>query len=439
MLGLRPFQIVLLAGSLFIFLGSIAFLSVYRPDPDEDILKITDEVMIWGTLDRAVIDRQLRKITGNNERFSSIKYREYSEEEFIPEFVDALAEGQGPDLIVIPHYQLVELRSKLYALSYDFYTERTFKDTYIEGAEIFALSDGIYALPFAADPLIMYWNRDIFSNSNIAVPPRTWETLRNDTVPRLTRTGGAFDIIQSAVALGEYRNIRNALPILSMLMLQSGSNMVIESQDNYQIALQRGRTSGTGAGLSPGTASLSFYTEFANPASSLYSWNRSLPEDRQRFLSGDLALYFGLGSEVESLQRANPNLNFDVAQVPQGATASTLRNYAVFYGLAIPKQAKDVGVSYQVAATLVAPESAKTLAEGVDMAVVHRSTQAAGSIDQFQQVRNEAALIARGWLEPTRKATEQAFQTMVEDVTSGRIQVTGAINDAVERLRLAFE
>ncbi len=64
-----------------------------------------------------------------------------------------------------------------------------------------------------------------------------------------------------------------------------------------------------------------FYTRFARPDNTLYSWNRSFSSDRDRFVSGDLALYFGYGSEGKELERLNPNLNFDIAEVPQGATA----------------------------------------------------------------------------------------------------------------------
>lgn len=439
MLNLRPFQVVLLAGSLMIFIGSISFLALYRPSPDDDIVRITEDIEIWGTLDKRPIEQQIQKITNDSDRFSQIKYTEMSEEMLVNEFVNALAEGRGPDLIVIAHDQLVELRPKLYAVSYEFLKQRDYFNTYIEGAEIFARNDGIYAIPLAVDPLVMYWNRNLFSNSNIPLPPATWETVRNDTVPRLTRTGGAFDILESALAFGEYRNVRNARAIISMLLLQSGSRMVVETKDSYQIALHQNELQNSGAiGMNPSAATLSFYTEFANPASSLYSWNRSLPEDYQQFLAGTLALYFGYGSELEQLEKANPNLNFDMAEVPQGANATIRRNFGTFYGFAIPRQAKSIAASYEVAQALANAENGQAIAEGLEMASVHRAVLAAGTIDPFQEVRNRGALIARGWLEPSKEATDQAFGAMVEDVTSGRLQVSAAINDAVERLRLAF-
>lgn len=71
MSSLRPFQIALLAGSLVLFLGAIAFLAIWRPAPCEETgdcpVKITDEINIWGTLSRQVFDEQIRTITQNSE------------------------------------------------------------------------------------------------------------------------------------------------------------------------------------------------------------------------------------------------------------------------------------------------------------------------------------------------------------------------------------
>lgn len=434
MLGIRPFQIVLLLVFVFIFLASIGFLAFYHPEDNGP--KITRDMKIWGTFDAPKVRGYLSDIQDNNLSFSRVSYKQFDEDEFVSEFVNAVAEGRGPDLLLISNELLVELRPKLYALSYEFYPQRTFQDIYTEGAQIFGLEDGIYALPFAVDPLVMYWNRDIFSSNQIALPPKTWEEVRNSTVPALTRTGGVYDVMQSAIAFGEYANVRQAKAILSLLLIQSGSSIVVENNDRYSMDLSGG--DGATAGYSPYTAALTFYTEFANPASSLYSWNRSLPEDRSRFLSGDLALYFDYASAYTELSRANPNLNFDMTVVPQSASAAILRDYGKFYGVAIPYAAYDKNMSYVVAERLVRASSIATLLEPLELAPVHRSLLAEGTTDAYDAVRYRAALNARGWLEPDQTVVDEAFATMVSDVTSGRLGATQALSNAEQRLRNAF-
>ena len=62
------------------------------------------------------------------------------------------------------HEKLVEHRSRLQSIPYESFPERDFRNRYIDGASIFAMRDGVYAFPLMVDPLVMYWNRDIFSD-----------------------------------------------------------------------------------------------------------------------------------------------------------------------------------------------------------------------------------------------------------------------------------
>lgn len=436
MKNLRPFQMILLGLSVFIFFFAIISVSLYKPQGEQELNPFPDNVQIWGTFESAPFTEVLRQLGKEDERYEKVKYVQVSEDQFVSRFVNALAEGTGPDLILLPHDLLVELRPKLFALSYEFYDKRTFYNSFVDGSEIFARSNGVYAVPLAVDPLVMYWNRDILSSNNISQPPATWEQLRNDSVPRLTKLTATRDILRSGVAFGEYRNVRNAQEVFALLLMQSGSDIVTESDGDYGVVLSQ---STTGSNLvDPAATVLNFYTEFSNPVSSLYSWNRSLPEDRSHFLSGDLALYFGYGSEFESLQQSNPNLNFDMAPVPQGEGATVLRGYGRFYGYAIPLKTRNSGVSYAIADTLSQPLYADQIVAANDLASVHRAALAVVPADPYQQIRNSAALIARGWLTPGTEITDDAFLSMVEDVTSGRLSITSAVQTAKKRLELGF-
>lgn len=434
MKNLRPFQIVLLSSSLFTLFAAVAFLAFYKGDVDEGTYRLPTEMVIWGVVDETVFQEALDAARAKDSRIKSVRYIKFSENSFIYEFITAVAEDRSPDLIVLPHEQLVELRAIIYPLSYDFYSLRSYKNSFVEGSEIFTLSNGIYALPFAVDPLVMYWNRDIFSSNNIAEPPTTWEQLRNDTVPTLSKINNNRSLLASAISFGEYGNVRNAKEIMSMLFLQSGDPIVSESTNGYRVNLE----TVAGEDKTSATTILSFYTQFSDPSSSLYSWNRSLPEDRSHFLSGDLALYFGFGSELTELEDANPNLNFDMALVPQGQSATILRDFGRFYGFAIPTRVQDTNASYVVASVLTSPEIGKILAEGLEMAPVTREVLAQSEPDQYQVIRNQSALISHAWLEPDYDTTEQAFQEMIEDVTSGRLGTGQSLSKARNRLLLGF-
>ncbi len=434
MSNLRPFQIVLLAVFAVMALVALVLIGNYRPSASTEEQLYGGQVIIWGSLPSEAFTPIFNTLKDQNENFKVVRYTQVDARNFNSDLVNAIAEGRSPDLIVLPHHQLVNLRAKLLPIPYESLPERQFRDSYVDGAEIFALRDGVYALPFVVDPIILYWNRDIFSGAGLAQAPTTWEGLVGSVVPALTQRDSNRSILRSAIAFGEYRNVRNATAVFSMLLLQSGSRMVEEGDRGYVVALNQGQQTSR----APMDATLQFYTDFANANSPAYSWNRALAEDRTAFIAGDLALYFGFGSEVGLISDRNPNLNFDAAMVPQGANATIRRTYGNFYGFAIPRAAGNSNGAYAAAQTLARPDVALALSRELQMAPVHRSVLGGGSSGAFEQIIFNAALISAGWLDPNPASTGGILQTMIEDVASNRARISEAVSDAVDRITLSF-
>jgi len=433
MSNLRPFQIVLLGiFGLFAIIG-LAYFGLYKGGANEQEPYAVG-VIIWGTLDGGTVNNVLAEVGTGNSDFQKVRYQQKDSQTFNLELLNAIAENRAPDLIILPSTEIVTHRSKLFSLPYESIPERTYRDTYIDGTDIYLMVDGVYGIPFAVDPLMMYWNRDLVASGGLANPPKTWEELVSVSVPALTRKSSDLTITQSAVAFGEYANIRNAKNILSMLLLQSGTSIAEEQNGAYVLTL---KDAGRGV-LPPADAALSFYTQFALPTSALYSWNKALTSDRSAFTAGTLAFYFGLGSEIGSIQRANPNLNFDVTQVPQGVGTTVQRNYGIFYAFAIPRASGNPSGALAVAQILSSIDAGTRLATALNMAPVRRSVLAGGSQNVYQQSLFISALISRAWLDPNSSGSEQAFKTMIEDVTSGRERVGDAVEDAIGRLQLLF-
>jgi ABC-type glycerol-3-phosphate transport system substrate-binding protein len=179
---------------------------------------------------------------------------------------------------------------------------------------------------------------------------------------------------------------------------------------------------------------VTFYTNFASPSNPLYSWNRARPNDRDAFLSEDLILYFGKGSEARSLNAQNPNLNFDIAEVPQGAAATVRRTYGTFYGLSLLKSSDNKSGAYLAMQLIGGADFSKAMADALGMAPAHRSSLAAGSSDTYGRIVYTTAIVARGWLSPSPKAVDTVFAQMVEDILANRRQPNEAAEDAVGRM-----
>jgi multiple sugar transport system substrate-binding protein len=435
MSNIRPFQIVLIGIFGFLAFVALIVLSIFQSERQQKELAYGESVVIWGTLPKSSLTPIFQEIGRKDKAFDVVQYYQVPKETFDEELVNAIAEGRSPDLIVLKSDALVTHRAKLYPVPYETIPEREFRDTFVDGAEIFAFAEGIYGIPFAIDPLVLYWNRDLFSSNGLSQPPSTWEMIVSDIVPKLTVRDARRNITQSALAFGEYRNVLQAKQVLMLLLLQSGSKMVTASGKSYKVELDSPIIDGARA---PFEAALQFYTDFSNVNSPLYSWNRALSSDKDAFIAGTLALYFGMGSELKDVQDKNPNLNFDIAPVPQGAGATVRRGYGELYAFAIPRASRNAQGAYAVSRLLSNAENGAALASAFGMSSARRDVIAAGDSDPYRKVIIESALLARTWYDPRPKQSDGIFQQMVEDIVSNRARMSDAVGDAINRLTLIY-
>lgn len=391
-------------------------------------------VTVWGTLPRAAFDA----VTGQSEKGSALSLVTYVEkrpESFAAEYINAAASGSSPDLIVLPSDQLTALQHTLSSISYESVTERGFRDTFIDGTHTLLAPDGIRGIPLVVDPLVLYYNRSLLSSAGVAEAPRTWEAV-GAMVPQLAVVANQQVITRAGIALGGYANIEHAREILTAFFLQAGVS--------FPRSLAPGQRSSfftelNSSGIPPAESALRYYTAFANPAQTTYSWNSALPNSRSLFLSGDLALYIGFGSEYAALKQANPNLDFDVARMPQPGNAAVRSTYGNIYVLALPKASSNVAGALTTAFALVSGDAAKTfVAATPHLASTRRDVVSLPTSDPVQVVVNAEALIARSWLSPDAGAVDAVFGAMISSVISGRARVLDALSVAERAISAAY-
>jgi ABC-type glycerol-3-phosphate transport system substrate-binding protein len=438
---MRPFQIILLVTFAALGVGGLIIFASFRGFSAQSD-NLTAGVKIWGTLDQRSMQQVIEVVREKDDRWKKVTYTAMDERTFPEKLINSLAEGNSPDLIVVPSDLMAMLYSKLLPIPYDNYPLRTYQDTFVDGASIFLFPQGVYALPFAVDPLVMYWNKSALAASGLSTPPTTWESMANVTIPKVTRYTDNQDITSSALAFGEFDNIRNAKVTLVMLMMQAGGVVTAVNDRGPGIDFN---TSSFESPQPPAGAALDFFSSFSNPSLKFYTWNRAMPKDRDAFLSGDLAMYFGFASELKDIENGNPNLSFDVAEVPQSATSlggsgtgDRKRGYGTFYGFAIPKTARNTAGAYEVATTLTKDTYAFEIVKKLGFAPVHRSLIGSSGGNPLADVFFRSALIARGWLDPNPKVSDTIFKDMISAVSSGRSAVSDAVADATIKLQNAF-
>lgn len=404
----------------FIIIGIIMF-SLVRSGSRGSLEQIT----LWGTIPESVFVNytQAVNLKKDNNIKININYVAKDREDFDRDFIEALASGKGPDAILLPQDQILRHKDKIYPIPYDTVSERLFKDTFLEEGELYLSSDGITALPFAIDPIVMYWNRDIFTDVLLPQPPTYWDELFS-LVDKITEVDSHLDIQRSTVSFGEFRNVFNAKEILSLLILQAG-NPIVKLDKGRLVSVLKNNF---GFSILPSEAALRFYTEFSNPSKKAYSWNRSLPEAMSYFLSGDLALYFGFASEFNNIKIKNPNLNFDVAVVPQRREAKTKTTFGKMQGLALVKSSRKLSSAFSAISMLTSRDNVATWTKVSGLPPVRKDLLQLGSPDPEDSIFYNSAIISKAWLDPNREETQNIFQNMVESITSGRLMLSEAVD-----------
>lgn len=421
---MSKFQMILTGIFIILAVGGVIIFSAYKGSSGDAVT-----VVIWGTIPEATFSEVVQATSLYQSKEFKIEYKQKNVTEFDTDFVEALASGRGPDIFMLPSDKMLKHRNKIFPIPYNVFTQRQFKDYFIEGTEIYMAPEGTLAFPIWTDPLVMYWNRTIFTEAKLTQPPKYWDEFHN-LAKLITKKDGALNIQRSAVAFGEFSNISNAKAIILNLVMQAGNPVAVWNGLNVSSVF----ADSSGGVVTPAEAAVNFYTEFGNPAKSSYSWNRSLSASRDYFLSGDLGIYFGFASEISNLQLKNPNLNFDVSEVPTERESKYYVSFANFQGLAITKATKVPAAAFSVISILSGKDGVKAFSEALNLPPTRRDLLDFKPTDAYMSVFYDSAIRAKTWLDPEPTESNTIFKNMIESITSGRSRTGEAVLKAHREL-----
>jgi ABC-type glycerol-3-phosphate transport system substrate-binding protein len=384
-------------------------------------------VVLWGTVKAETMLPVVEAFNAANPSFI-LKYVQKSGDTFDADLLEALASQNGPDLFFMPENLAFHYANKIFTVPYTSYPIASFKGNFAGGADVFLTAKGMLAFPLTIDPLVLYYNQSMLDANSIVYPPKTWDALLA-LVPTLTKKDDSNKISKSTIALGQFSNVTHAKDIISALFLQGG-NPIISQKD--------GRFVSTLTDISKYNLNsiLKFYTDFADPLNPAYSWNKSFPSSLDSFTSENLAFYIGYASEIGSIVNRNPNLNFGVASLPQIQGSNTKVTGGRVSGVAISAFSKNFNTAFIAAGLMSSGDFAKTLANGLGIAPVRRDLLQTVPADPYSPTFYSSALVARSWLDPSPKDSENVFRGMVESVLSNNLSIADAIRDAHSKLSL---
>lgn len=386
-------------------------------------------VRIWGTLPYPVMQKYTERL---NTADVKVIYEEQDPVLYETDLINAFASGVGPDLFIMPHEDILRHSDKLLEIPYSNYPKRDYTTRYVDGANIFLGTKGVKALPLVVDPLIMYYNKHLISSAFLLDVPEVWDEFSQFALELNDITSNGV-IEQSAVALGTYNNNPHAKKILSALLLQNNNPVVsLNSFGNQYMSLLS-----ESEGLSDASAQVaSFYTSFADKNNQNYSWNESLNSSLDAFIAGDLAIYFGPASELDSIRRKNPNLDFDVSLLPQVRDTKRKMTYGSFLGIAVSKHSRFSTAAINTAAQLAGNPISGELAADLKMAPPRRDLLGNKPELAYENLIFNSAIISGAWIDPDPENTSSVFSFIVENINSKALSVSDAIGRAHSDLNI---
>ncbi len=423
---MKNFQtILLIVFGIFIAAG-MAIFSGFIPTGKSatEAQLLSGKLTIWGTFPSGFFKTYFEPLTQEYDGLV-LTYVSKNEDTFYDELVQALAAGVGPDIFFFDHDRVVEHKNKVLPIPYESYPKEEFLSQFVDEGAIYMTPEGIIAIPFLANPMVLYYNRDLLNSNFILEPPKYWDELLA-MAPQLTRKSDTGQINTSAIALGAASNVNYAKDIIATLAMQGDVPLVIQSGDGSFIEAFTGASS-TGSIAS----ALRFFTSFADPAQEHYSWNVGLRNSRDAFVAEDVAMYIGYASELQTLRAQNPNLNFDVTLLPQTRDARLQLTTAKMTGIAISKQSQNVPSAYNLIRLLTNPDYNAIFSEGFLLPPVRREVLTGNTpTEAYMRTFYNSMIISRTWWDPKPEATDLIFKRMITNTLSGLQRADETVREA---------
>ncbi|MCL5775242.1 MAG: extracellular solute-binding protein [Patescibacteria group bacterium] len=359
-----------------------------------------------------------------------IVYTKKNIENYEEDLVDALASGSGPDIFSIHNDWLPRYLDKTAPAPDKTFLFKDYKDTFVDAVvQDFTKDNKIYGTAMAVDSLALYYNKDIMGSAGIAVPPKTWDELASH-VQRLKRSDGRGYFSQSGAAIGTNGNVNRAVDILYLFMLQQRT--VPFNSDGTEPQFARD-VSKDGNRFYPGQAALDFYTSFANPVSMNYNWNARSDYSIDAFANGRAAYLYSYSYTRQSLLQKNPNLNFDVAPVPQPDLDQPSVNFANYWGEVVSKQSKNQAVAWDLLKFLSS--------KGALDKYYAKNKQPSSRKDLIELQINDpeigvfahANLTAKTFYKPNQTKIDNIFGKMIDNVILNGVSIQDALSQAEQQ------
>ncbi len=402
--------------------------------------------------------------------YIKIKYKKLRYDEYEQELLEAFATDRGPDIFSIHNtwvgkYKSKELITPLppkITMAYpvvkgaikkevvsELRTIKSLNSRDIENKYIDVIYDDIvyrkvnkstkqvtydiYGLPLFVDTLAMYYNKDLLNNAGITSPSAYWNRKFQQDVKKLTKQDVKGNIIQSGVALGGSDNIERFSDILTVLMMQNGTEMISEKGKVLFHAIPE---SFKDRSYNPGIEAVRFYTDFANPGKEVFSWSPDISNSIDLFADGKLAMLFAYSYHLPVIKAKNPKLNFNISKLPQIEGNEQNVNFANYWLEVVSNKSKNKDAAWNFVQFISSEEQAKLYIDKTKKPTALRSL-VNGQLDDLEiGVFVDQVLTAKSWYRGNNAlAAEEYIGEIIDSVSSTQEDIKSIVGLAAKKVQ----
>ena len=313
----------------------------------------TTNLVVWSFENEDVWKPIIKDFEKQNKGYTMVYEKQTFDDSYENRVLNSILATRKPDVWAMPNDWVYRHKDKFYPMPDTMVATTKLSDTYVQSIAQSVLFDNkIYALAPTTDPLIVYYNPNLFNkaldnftlttkdktalsraNSLLSEPPKIWSDII--AASNLITQKSGNNITLSGIALGTTK-IYNSQDILYAMMLQNETK--VTSEDYKLATFNLPTNTSTGTNDTPGKRALEFYTSFADPSSPNYSWNDSLGDELQAFADGKVAMIVGYSSLQTQILQRFPGLSFTYKKtyLPQvNADNSKIVDFARFTALGV--------------------------------------------------------------------------------------------------------
>ena len=440
--------------------------------PSTDTVRASQSVTmsVWGVVDDFDVYRPAFDAYRADHPNVSFNYRRFRLEEYEQELLNALSEDRGPDIFLVHNtwtdeylskigympaqtsvaYRVQQGRNLVWELRTESsITNRQFKNDFADvavadtvrtvnvaaGGNDPVLEERIIGMPTSIDTMALYYNKDLLNIAGIPTPPTTWDEFVSQ-VTTITQYDSDRAITQSAAGIGTSNNVERSVDLLSVLMIQNGTEMIDASGfpafDKLPDSLRNERQ------VPPAYQALEFYTDFANPDKETYTWNSNMPNSLDAFIQGQTAFFFGYAYHYDQIRSRAPKLNLGIAPLPQieGRPPKNIANYWYF---AVSKKSSSQTIAWNFLNRLIAPDRLSGVLASAGRPSARKSLLSGQLEDERIGVFAAQVLTAQSWYRGRDAvAMESAMRELIDVVLAGSLPLNRAVQFARDKVAQTY-